>query len=175
MPIKGGYLLAAGGGAILLYSGIRGHRWSNTLRHVISGQPLPKTTDMPILTSAEAFQSDSGGTPGTSGPLPTGGTATKNKAIAKILAVPYGWSTGAQWAALDWVWTHESNWDNHARNPTSGAYGIPQALPASKMGGLANPPTSSAAAQIRWGLRYIKSTYGSPVATKAFWQAHGWY
>ena len=175
MPIKGGYLLAAGGGAILLYSGIRGHRWSDTLRHVISGQPLPKTTDTPILTSAQAYQSDSGGTPSTPVNLPAGGTATKNQAIAKILTVPYGWSTGQQWGDLLWIWDHESGWDNHASNPSSGAYGIPQALPASKMGRLANPPTSSAAAQIRWGLRYIKTRYGSPSNARRFWEAHGWY
>jgi|ERR1041385_8306045 hypothetical protein len=172
MPVKGGYLLAAGGGAILLYSGIRGHRWSDTLRHIISGQPIPKTTEMAITTASVAYQS--GGTPGVSGPLPAGGTATKNKAIARILAAPYGWSTGPQWDALDWVWTHESNWDNHAANP-SGAYGIPQALPGSKMGPAANPPLSSAAAQIRWGLKYIKDRYGSPLKAKAFWVVNHWY
>jgi hypothetical protein len=164
----------AGGGAILLYSGIRGHGWSDTLRHVISGQPLPKVTDMPITTAAVAYQSGGSGTPSIPGDLPAGGTAAKNKAIARILAAPYGWSTGAEWDALDWVWTHESSWDNHAHNP-SGAYGIPQALPSGKMGRLANPPTSSAAAQIKWGLRYIKDKYGSPTRAKAFWLVNHWY
>jgi hypothetical protein len=175
VPIKGGYLLAAGAGAILLYSGIRGHRWSDTLRHVISGQPLPTTTDTPITTAAVAYQSGGGGTSGNPANLPTGGTATKNKAIARVLAAPYGWSTGAQWNALDWLWTVESGWDNHISNPTSGAHGIPQALPASKMGRLANPPTDSAGAQIAWGLRYIKTTYGSPIRAKEFHLSHGWY
>src|SRR5262249_27562945 len=62
-----------------------------------------------------------------------------------------------------------------ARNPTSGAYGIPQALPPSKMGAAANPPISSAVAQINWGLGYIKSRYGSPEAAWAHELAYHWY
>jgi len=175
VPVKGGYLIAAGGGAILLWSGIKGHSWSHTLRDVVNGQPVG-AADLPITTSPAAY---------TSGErqqaqaqfLPSGGgTRAKNRAIGRTMAAAYGWATGAEWAALDWLWgTAESNWDNHARNPTSGAYGIPQALPPSKMGALANPPLSSAAAQIRWGLKYIKQVYGDPVRAAAFHRANNYY
>jgi len=177
MPVKGGYLLVAGGGAIVLWSGIRGHKWSSVLRDVISCKPLPKTPEMAITSSSAAFQTGGtgGGVTGSAASTALGGNATKNKAIAKVLAAPYGWSTGTQWNALVALWTQESGWNNHAKNPTSGAYGIPQALPPNKMGALANPPTSSAGAQISWGLRYIKSTYGNPVNAEAHEQSQGWY
>lgn len=174
MPIKGGYLLAAGAGGILLWSGINGHMWSATLRDLLSGKPVSQTKELAIQSSPSAFTSGQQSA-AQSQLLPSGGgTAVKNKAIARLLAAPYGWSTGAEWDALDWIWTEESGWDNHAENP-SGAYGIPQALPGSKMGVLANKPTSMASAQIAWGLRYIKTTYGDPVRAKAFHLAHGWY
>ena len=177
MPVKGSYLLVAGGGAIILWSGIRGHKWSTTLRDIISGKKPPATTELAITSSGAAFQT--GGAGGVTGPASTalGGNATKNKAIARVLAAPYGWSTGAQWNALVALWTQESGWNNKARNPTSGAYGIPQALPPGKMGRLANPPVSSAGAQISWGLRYIKQTpgYGNPVNAEQHERSQGWY
>lgn len=55
MPVKAGYLLLAGGGAIILYSGLKGKRWTSTLRNVISGEPISQNTDNPILTAAQAF------------------------------------------------------------------------------------------------------------------------
>ena len=175
LPIKAGYLLAAGGGAILLYSGIKGHRWGSTLRSLISGQKIPSTQELAIQTSGAAYAYGSGSKVGTAPNLGVGGSATKNKAIARVLCAPYGWSTGAQWTALDRLWTQESGWNNHAKNPSSGAYGIPQSLPASKMGSLANPPTSSASAQIAWGLRYIKQTYGDPIHAEQHEISQGWY
>jgi resuscitation-promoting factor RpfB len=174
MAVKAGYLLAAGIGGVLLYSGIRGHSWSSVLRSVATGQPIPQTTELAIQTSGAAYGYGSGS--GSTGPLPSGGgTPAKNQAIAKILAAPYGWATGPQWDDLVKLWTQESSWNNHARNPSSGAYGIPQSLPASKMGTLANPPVSSAAAQIVWGLKDIKQVYGSPSAAWAHEEAVGWY
>jgi hypothetical protein len=171
MPVKGGYLLITGGGALLIWSGLKGKSWSTVFRDLISGQsPQAALTAYPVTGSATG----PGGT--SSAPGPVGGNAAKNRAIGRVLAAPYGWSTGAQWAALDEIWgTLESGWNNHARNPTSGAYGIPQALPPSKMGALANPPISSASAQIAWGLRYIKQRYGNPVNALAFHRANGWY
>ncbi len=71
--------------------------------------------------------------------------------------------------------TGNSGWNRLARNPSSGAYGIPQALPPGKMGAAANPPLSSAAAQINWGLGYIKGRYGSPAAAEAHERAFNWY
>jgi hypothetical protein len=74
---------------------------------------------------------------------------------------------------------HESGWSQFARNPGSGAYGIPQALPPSKMGAAANPPQSNPAAQISWMIGYIRSAYGDPIRAWAQYYAHpggvGWY
>jgi len=178
MPVKGGYLLVAGGGAIVLWSGIRGHKWSSVLRDVISGKPLPKTPEMAITSSSAAFQTGGtgGGVTGSAASTALGGNKTKNLAIGGTLATAYGWGPGTtNWKALVQLWDQESGWDNHATNSSSGAYGIPQALPASKMGRLANPPISSAGAQISWGLRYIKTTYGNPVNAEAHERSQGWY
>jgi len=79
------------------------------------------------------------------------------------------------WPALLALWTRESGWNRFARNPSSGAYGIPQALPPSKMGPDANPPVSSAGAQIMWGLNYIAGRYGNPGTAWAHETAFGWY
>jgi hypothetical protein len=96
--------------------------------------------------------------------------------LGRAMAAQRGW-TGTQWDALYQLWQRESGWNRLARNPSSGAYGIPQALPPSKMGPAANPPTSSAAAQIAWGLGYIASVYGNPVAAYSKWLSRSphWY
>lgn len=96
----------------------------------------------------------------------------------KILAVPYivesGWSY-RQFTCLDRLWTRESSWNHRARNAASGAYGIPQALPAAKMASAGPDWRTSAATQIRWGLGYIRDRYGSPCAAWGHTEATGWY
>jgi hypothetical protein len=170
VPVKGSYLLIAGGGAIVLWSGIRGHKWSTVLRDIISGQKLPTATELAIQSSA------GGGAATGASSTALGGSSIKNKAIGATLATAYGWGPGtSNWTSLVALWTRESGWNNHAQNPTSGAYGIPQALPANKMGTLANPPVSSAGAQITWGLKYIKGRYGNPNNAEAHEQSAGWY
>lgn len=101
------------------------------------------------------------------------GDAKANMALGRQLAARYGWASGPQWAALVELWNRESGWNNLARNPTSGAFGIPQALPPSKMGSAA--VAGDAAAQIAWGLRYIRGRYGSPAAALGFHNSHNWY
>jgi len=86
----------------------------------------------------------------------------------------YGWAAG-QFSCLDPLWTRESGWNPYARNPRSGAYGIPQALPGSKMATAGGDWRTNPATQISWGLGYIKSRYGSPSAAWSYWQNHGWY
>lgn len=173
MPIKGGYLLAAGGGALLLWSGVRGRNWSTSLRDLISGKPVPATQSNPILSSPVTGGSASPVGGGINVPI-SALSKGKNVALGKTMAAAYGW-VGTQFSDLNALWTRESGWNNHAQNPSSGAYGIPQSLPPSKMGALANPPTSSAVAQIRWGLKYIKQTYKTPAGAWAHEQANGWY
>jgi len=105
-----------------------------------------------------------------------GATGEQNKALGRILASQYGWSTGENWSALVSLWTRESNWNNKAKNPSSGAYGIAQALPPTKYpfagqesGG------SSAIVQMIWGMNYIKSRYGNPVAAWQHELSNNWY
>ncbi|MFF0393331.1 transglycosylase SLT domain-containing protein [Kitasatospora sp. NPDC004615] len=69
----------------------------------------------------------------------------------------------------------ESGWNVHATNPSSGAYGLMQALPGSKMASAGADWRDNPATQIKWGLQYMNQTYGSPCAAWAFWQAHNWY
>jgi len=80
--------------------------------------------------------------------------------IAHALVLRRGWSE-TQWGCLDQLWTRESNWRVDAQN-SSGAYGIPQALPASKMSMMGSDWRTNPITQIRWGLWYIGNSYGSP-------------
>jgi hypothetical protein len=86
----------------------------------------------------------------------------------------FGWGK-RQWKPLKWLWNRESGWNKYAENPYSGAYGIPQALPGSKMASAGNHWRTNATTQIRWGLRYIKSRYGRPRVAWDHSQAYGWY
>ena len=80
--------------------------------------------------------------------------------IARVLVARQGWSTG-QFGCLDRLWTRESNWRVSAQN-SSGAYGIPQALPASKMASAGADWRTNPITQIRWGIGYIADAYGTP-------------
>ena len=93
--------------------------------------------------------------------------------IARAMLGSYGWSS-SQFGCLQSLWTAESGWDVYASNP-SGAYGIPQALPGSKMASAGPDWQSNPATQIRWGLGYIKGLYGSPCGAWAHEEADGWY
>jgi hypothetical protein len=93
--------------------------------------------------------------------------------IAEAMLGSFGWSS-SQFACLDPLWAHESGWSVTAENP-SGAYGIPQALPGAKMASAGSDWQTDAATQIKWGLEYIKGTYGSPCAAWNHEQATGWY
>ena len=94
--------------------------------------------------------------------------------IAQAMLGSFGWSS-SQFSCLDPLWEHESRWSVTAANPGSGAFGIPQALPGSRMASAGPDWQTSAATQITWGLRYIRDTYGSPCAAWSHEQATGWY
>jgi hypothetical protein len=93
--------------------------------------------------------------------------------IARALLATYGWSQD-QFGCLDSLWIRESHWNVHAANP-SGAYGIPQALPGSKMASAGSDWQNNAVTQIKWGLGYIADRYGSPCGAWAHSEGHGWY
>lgn len=90
------------------------------------------------------------------------------------LASAKGWG-GQQFACLDKLWTKESDWTVTADNPTSDAYGIPQALPGSKMASAGAGWRNDAETQIRWGLSYIDDVYGTPCSAWAHSRATNWY
>jgi hypothetical protein len=94
--------------------------------------------------------------------------------IAQAMLASFGWSS-SQFSCLDPLWAHESGWSVTAYNAGSGAYGIPQALPGSRMASAGPDWQTSAATQIRWGLEYIKGDYGSPCGAWDHEQATGWY
>jgi hypothetical protein len=93
--------------------------------------------------------------------------------IAMSMLGAYGWSS-SQFSCLNDLWSRESGWQTTAENP-SGAYGIPQALPGSKMASAGADWATSATTQIRWGLGYIRGQYGSPCGAWSHEEATGWY
>ncbi|RYC09570.1 lytic transglycosylase domain-containing protein [Nocardioides zhouii] len=92
--------------------------------------------------------------------------------IARALLPLYGFSSD-QFSCLDSLYESESGWRVDADNPSSSAYGIPQAL--TQLHDLPADYMTSAEAQIRWGLEYIQGTYGSPCSAWSFKSGHGWY
>ena len=106
-------------------------------------------------------------------PAGGGSAAGGVKAMAQEMAAQYGW-TGAQYAALDALWTKESNWNSNAQNPTSTAYGIPQFL-NSTWATVGATKTSDPGGQIAAGLKYIAQRHKDPASAWAFSQKNGWY
>lgn len=104
----------------------------------------------------------------------TAGSGGAAKSIARSMLGRFGWGQD-QWPDLEALWQRESGWNPRARNPSSGAYGIPQALPASKMASAGADWRTNPATQILWGLGYIKGRYGSPRRANAFQRSHNWY
>jgi hypothetical protein len=94
--------------------------------------------------------------------------------IAEAMLGSFGWSS-SQFACLDPLWAHESGWSVSAYNAGSGAFGIPQALPGSRMASAGPDWQTDASTQIKWGLEYIKDTYGSPCGAYDHEEATGWY
>ena len=120
-------------------------------------------------TAAKSTASHSSGSSGGSSAQPSGSP----QHIAMAMLGSYGWSS-SQFGCLQSLWNAESGWNVYASNP-SGAYGIPQALPGSKMASAGPDWQTNAATQIRWGLGYIKGLYGSPCGAWAHEEADGWY
>jgi Transglycosylase SLT domain len=135
----------------------------------------PKVASQPAVAAAPggtpAAPAAPAAPPPVSAPIPSPGTA---QSIAYKMLPTFGWSASAQFGCLSSIWSRESGWRVNAAN-ASGAYGIPQALPGSKMASAGPDWQTNPATQIKWGLGYIKQRYGSPCNAWASWQAHGWY
>ncbi|UGQ09387.1 lytic transglycosylase domain-containing protein [Yinghuangia sp. ASG 101] len=97
-------------------------------------------------------------------------TSGDPKAIARSMI-----ASDAQFSCFSNIVSRESGWKVTATNPSSGAYGLVQALPGSKMASAGADWRTNPATQIKWGLSYMNSRYGSPCEAWAFWQANHWY
>ena len=159
-------------GGVLVYAGIRGYSVLAVFQNLITGKPI--TTDVTVTNPLMTGTSD---TSPTTPPVSGSGSP---RAMGQNMAAAMGWQ-GSQWTALEELWTNESGWNPKAKNSSSGAYGIPQALPYTKMPKKAWPESaggsSDAVTQIQWGLGYIKGRYGTPGLALAFWnrQKPHWY
>ena len=94
--------------------------------------------------------------------------------IARKMLHSFGW-TWRQFRYLNLLWEAESSWNVSAENPSTGAYGIPQAVPGAKMSAAGPGWQTDAATQIRWGLGYISAAYGSPRGAWEHEVTYGWY
>lgn len=173
-PIDSIGVAATAIGGILVYAGIKGYSMLAVIQNLVSGKPITENVDVTYPLSGGAVAQAA--IPA----IEAGSTAISGstRSMGQSMAATRGW-IGAEWQALEQLWTRESNWNPRAKNPSSGAYGIPQALPHTKMPKLAWPESaggaSDAATQIQWGLSYIQQRYGSPSMAWAFWQRNNWY
>jgi hypothetical protein len=94
--------------------------------------------------------------------------------VARKMLRSFGWTAG-QFRYLNLLWEAESSWNVSAENPSTGAYGIPQAVPGTKMASAGPDWQTDAATQISWGLSYIKAAYGSPRTAWEHEVTDGWY
>ena len=101
---------------------------------------------------------------------PTG----RNQRIGKELAAARGWD-GRQWNCLRDLWIKESGWSTRSSNASGTAWGIPQALPGSKMAKFGSDWRTNPVTQIKWGLHYIDNRYGNPCSAWNHFQNHNWY
>ncbi|MEO5610963.1 MAG: hypothetical protein ABIQ92_14995 [Ornithinibacter sp.] len=98
------------------------------------------------------------------------------RSAARVIMGEFGFGEG-QWSCLSMLWVGESDWNYRAENPSSGAYGIPQSLPGNKMATMGSDWRSNPVTQIRWGLDYIKKSYGTPCNALNQWNNRSphWY
>ncbi|RST18574.1 lytic transglycosylase domain-containing protein [Streptomyces sp. WAC05374] len=95
--------------------------------------------------------------------------------VAEVQAMARQMVPGDQFQCFSNIVDHESTWNYRATNPSSGAYGLVQALPGSKMASAGADWQTNPATQIKWGLNYMNERYGSPCGAWDFWQANHWY
>ncbi|MEU9383021.1 transglycosylase SLT domain-containing protein [Streptomyces sp. NPDC048279] len=95
--------------------------------------------------------------------------------VAQIQAMAQQMVASGQYQCFSNIVSHESGWNYRAVNASSGAYGLFQALPGSKMSSVGADWQTNPATQIKWGLNYMNSRYGSPCEAWSFWQANSWY
>jgi hypothetical protein len=139
----------------------------------VASKPAMANPSQVIAAQSAAVNSSSGSTTvTTTAPPPDPGTA---QSIGYNMLPAFGFSQQTQWTCLLDLWNRESGWMYDAENPSSGAYGIPQALPGYKMATAGTDWQTNPATQIKWGLTYITQTYGTPCAAWNFELANNGY
>lgn len=151
-----------------------------TVVSVRSAEPVTEIVEVGTRKPTPAATSSGSGSTGSSGssaapaapatPVDPG----TSRAIAQELVASRGWGED-QWICLDSLWQKESNWNHLAQNRSSGAYGIPQSLPGSKMASVADDWRTNPATQITWGLNYIEGRYGNPCGAWDHSKRRNWY
>jgi hypothetical protein len=150
--------LMLGGGVLAFFAAAGGHAMSSHDAHLAHLAHRGNQGGTTLAVSSGALMS---------GPI---------VGLGQSMAAGYGWTAGnGQFACLDRLWTRESGWRMVWNFQGSGAYGIPQALPASKMASAGADYMTNPVTQIRWGLGYIKSVYGTPCGAWAHETGQGWY
>ena len=144
--------------------------------HAVAAATMSIVSSPKLVTPQTPASTDTTTSTGTQAPIvpsapPDPGTA---QSTAYKMLPSFGWSASGQFGCLNNIWTRESGWRYNAAN-ASGAYGIPQALPGSKMASAGADWETNPTTQIKWGLGYIQGRYGSPCNAWAFWQDNGWY
>ncbi|GAA1935997.1 LysM peptidoglycan-binding domain-containing protein [Kitasatospora viridis] len=144
----------------------------------VQQQSAPATDSSSSANSAGSDNSGNsgGGSSQQSAPAAqTAVTASTDSSAGSLQALAASIVPADQLASFDQIISHESGWSVTATNPSSGAYGLPQALPGNKMASAGADWQTNPATQIKWALQYMNDTYGSPNAAWAFWQTHSAY
>ncbi|MET7615473.1 transglycosylase SLT domain-containing protein [Streptomyces sp. NPDC005408] len=140
---------------------------SRSIIRRIANRPKTALVGSALVVSSAAMVL--GANPASAAAAPTAQTGSA-KVIAQQMI-----KDDAQFQCFSNIVSHESGWDAGASNPSSGAYGLVQALPGSKMASAGADWKTNPKTQIKWGLDYMNSRYGSPCGAWSSWQAQGWY
>ena len=150
-------------------AGVNGKRNATYEIEMKNGQEVSRTEIASVTTEAAQKQVEIIGAK-----LPTPTNPSEAQALGKQMMMAAGFGED-QWGCLYNLWMRESGWRTTAGNVSSGAYGIPQSLPASKMAAFGDDYLTNPRTQIAWGLNYIKGRYGTPCGAWSSFQAKGWY
>lgn len=136
---------------------------ASTVGTALGAQPKPKLKGKPAISISRA-----------EAPAKFGTKKYSQWYARQFMWAKYHWGP-EQYRALVQLWEHESGWQHRNMNGGSGAYGIPQSLPGSKMASAGKDWRTNPETQIRWGLGYIKGRYGSPLRAWGHFQSSNWY
>ncbi|WP_239069732.1 ubiquitin-like domain-containing protein [Cellulomonas chitinilytica] len=162
------------GNRVITTKGKAGVRTTTYELQVVGGVVVGRTPVASIVTTAPVTQVVKVGTAELPNPSVVAVEPGSAQEIGKQLAAQRGWGDD-QFACLLDLWNQESGWRVNAENKSSGAYGIPQALPGSKMATVGADWQTNPATQITWGLNYIGGRYGDPCGAWAHHESSGWY